>query len=439
MSQASSSGNAADLLSRFCDQQAKHDENHVEIGTVFGACFVYHLKGCDRCSTCVEHLLEDIKQRPAKFSFSRDEILDHIHEAWSHLRSDLDDLKLSIQELETQLLSLQPSTTTSEWSMTLTSPTDYSSAVGSAHPLASPPKVAYSCKRPRKLDENADFRNRVLKPEVQPDHWSLHMWQALLGWHKNLMSVPNAIRDDPNGYFLEKDIDVAAWLNKIITDNSRLVFMHCMKTVFGSHLTFETIFSEFDSNSLWPEFQQTCWITDASTPVRLGSQIIKGTKDKAQTSEPVRLPQGAEFLALLLKHGSLSRELIYEQIIPYMERDEEKRPMSAAAMERAAYMLLHQSAPAPNKGKKPLTDYNQSKPVAHASQPAKLRQSSHQQLDADLEAYNNEREPILPYSEEPPSGEPDVEMHGPTSVGAHGTLPDESTMHVDPELEDLYE
>ncbi|KIJ54594.1 hypothetical protein M422DRAFT_240663 [Sphaerobolus stellatus SS14] len=421
MSHTSNSGNTADLLSCFHDQQAKRDEHCVEVGAVFGACFIYHPKACDQCSTYVEHLLADIDQRPAKFSFSKDEILDGLHEAWPHvsgyitdlneeqvtlekelfqekadncrLRDDMDDLKEKIQELEAQLLSLQPSTT-----------------------VTSPTKVTYSCKSPHKLDENVDFRNHVLKPVKQPDHWSLHMWQALVGWHKNLMSVPNAIRDDPNSYFLEEDIDVVA-----------------------CHLTFETIFSGFNSNLLRPEFQQSCWITDASTPVRVGSQIIKGTKEKAQSTETVRLPQGAEFLALLLKHCSLSREQIYDHIIPYMERDEEKQPMSATAMERAAYISLHQSTPAPNKGKKSLTGPSQSKPSPHAAQPAKLEQSSHQQLDADLEAYNNAHEPILPYSEEPPSGEPDVEMHGPATGVVHGTLPDESTMNVDPELDDLYE
>ncbi|KIJ27460.1 hypothetical protein M422DRAFT_271372 [Sphaerobolus stellatus SS14] len=414
MSQASSSGNTAELLLRFGEQQAKHDENHVEVGAVSGACFVYHPKG--------------------------DEILDQIHEAWPHvsryitkidderatlekelfqeksdnhqLCDDLDDLKERIQELETQLSSLQSSNTVSERSTALTSPTDYSPAVGSAHPLSSPIKVTYSCKRSRKLDENADFGNRVLKPEEQPDHWSLHMWQALLGWHKNPMSVPNTIRNDPNSYFLKEDVDIAAWLNKIIADNSCSAFMHRMKSVFGSRFNFETIFSEFDSNLLRPDFQQMQWITDSSMPVRVGSQITKGTKDKAQTTEPVHLPQGAEFLTLLLKHCALSRAQIYDHIIPYMEWDEEKRPMSATGMERAAYMLLHQSAPAPNKGKKLLTG---------------------------TKAYNNQHEPILPYSEAPPSGEPDVEMHGPPAVGVRGTLPDESTMNVDPEIEDLYE
>ncbi|KIJ41828.1 hypothetical protein M422DRAFT_255152 [Sphaerobolus stellatus SS14] len=389
MSQASSSSNTAELLSPFRDQQAKHDENRVEVGAVSGACFVYHLKGCDQCSTYVEHLLADIDQHPAKFSFPRDEILDQIHEVWPHvsgyiteindehetlenelfqekvdnhqLRNDLDDLKERIQGLEAQLSSLQSSNTVSEHSMMLTSPTDYNSTVSSAHPLASPTKVTYSHKRSRKLDENTDFRNHVLKPEEWPDHWSLHMWQALLGWHKNPMSVPNAIRDDPDGYFLEEDSSLAA------------------VSILRRYLV---------------------------------SQIIKGTKDNTQTTTSVRLSHGAEFLTLLLKHCSLSRAQIYNHIILYMERDEEKRPMSAAGMEQATYMLLHQSAPAPNKGKKLLTGHK---------------------------AYNNQREPILPYSEEPPSGEPDVEMHGPTAVGVRGTLPEESTMNIDPEMEDLYE
>ncbi|KIJ24016.1 hypothetical protein M422DRAFT_275296 [Sphaerobolus stellatus SS14] len=169
------------------------------------------------------------------------------------------------------------------------------------------------------------------------------------------MSVPNAIRDDPDSYFLEEDVDVAAWV---------------------------------------------------------GPQIIKGPKDKSQSTTYVKLPTGADFLTLLLKHCSLSKEQRYHQIIPYMERDEEKQPMSTAGIERAAYMQLHQSAPAPNKGKKPLTGNK---------------------------AYNKQREPVLPYSGEPPSGEPDVEMSAPTVVGASGTLSDESTMNIDHELNDLYE
>ncbi|KIJ55037.1 hypothetical protein M422DRAFT_241123 [Sphaerobolus stellatus SS14] len=433
MSPASSSSNAAELLSHFHDQQAKRNEHCVEVGAVFDACFVFHPKGCNQCSTYVEHLLADIEQHPAKFSFTKDEIMDGLQEAWPHekadnhrLRGKMNDLNEKVQELEARLMSLQPSTTTSERSTMLTSPADNSPAVGSAHPLAMPVK-------------NEDFRNRVLKPGVRPNHWSLHMWQALVGWQKNPMSVPNAIRDDAKGYFLEEDIDVAAWLNKIIANNSRPAFMSRMKAVFGSSLAFETIFSGFDSNSLKPAFQQLCWITDTSTPIRLGSQITKGTKGKSQTAEAVKIPQGSEFLALILKHCSLSREQVYEQIIPYMERDEEKRPMSAASRERAAYMSLHQTPPAPNKGKKPLTGSSQSNPSPHAAQPVKTGQSSQQRLDAELEVYNNECEPILPYSEEPPSGEPDVEMHGSAPESACGTLPDESTINVDLDLEDLYE
>ncbi|KIJ49881.1 hypothetical protein M422DRAFT_246252 [Sphaerobolus stellatus SS14] len=89
-------------------------------------------------------------------------------------------------------------------------------------------------------------------------------------------------------------------------------------------------------------------------------------------------------------------------------------------------MQLQQSAPALNKGKKLLTGNSQSKSSAHTSQPAKIRQSSQQQLDADLEAYNKQCEPVLPYSDEPPISEPGVEMIAPTIVGTSGTLPDES-------------
>ncbi|KIJ28838.1 hypothetical protein M422DRAFT_269796 [Sphaerobolus stellatus SS14] len=372
MSHASSSGNAADLLSRFHDQQAKRDENRIEVGTVFGACFIYHPKGCERCSTYLEHLLADIEQRPAKFSFSKDEILDGLHEAWPHvssyitdlneeqvtlenelfqekadnhqLRDDVDDLKEKIQELEARLLSLQPSTTASERSLALTSPADNSPAVG---------------------------------------------------------------------YFLKEDIDVVAWLNKIIVDNSQPAFMNCMKIVFGSRLTFEMVFNGFNSNSLKPEYQQMCWITDSSTPIWLGSQITKGTKSKSQTTESVKIPQGSEFLALILKHCSLSREQTYEHIIPYMERDEEKRPMIAAAMERARLS-------------------------AHVPTAVQTGESSQQRLDTDLDSYNQVRELVLPYDEAPPSGTPDVEMDVRAVAGTSSTLHNESTMHVDPELEDLY-
>ncbi|KIJ29967.1 hypothetical protein M422DRAFT_268533 [Sphaerobolus stellatus SS14] len=71
--------------------------------------------------------------------------------------------------------------------------------------------------------------------------------------------------------------------------------------------------------------------------------------------------------------------------------------------------------------------------------PAKIRQFRQQLLDADLEAYNKQHEPVIPYSEKPPIGEPDVEMIVPTIVGASSTLPYESTMNIDPEVEDLYQ
>ncbi|KIJ28412.1 hypothetical protein M422DRAFT_270271 [Sphaerobolus stellatus SS14] len=97
-----------------------------------------------------------------------------------------------------------------------------------------------------------------------------------------------------------------------------------------------------------------------------------------------------------------------------MERHEEKRPCSTTGTERAAYMQLNQRSPAPHKG-------------------------SQQQLDTDLDSYHQMHELILPYEEGPPSGVPDVEMHVPAVAGTSGTLPNESTMNVDHELDDLYE
>ncbi|KIJ31338.1 hypothetical protein M422DRAFT_267011 [Sphaerobolus stellatus SS14] len=229
------------------------------------------------------------------------------------------------------------------------------------------------------------------------------------------MSVPNAIRDDQDGYFLKEDVDVVAWLNKISANLPHQPFMNHMKAVVGSHINFETTFSGFDSNLFHPAFQQGA-----------GSQIHLHLLE----SSP-KLPRDLRTNHRLLKQ-------IYTKIIPYMVRDEEKRPLSSAAMERAAYMALHQHAPAPNKGKKSLTGHSQSKPSVHTLQPAKIRQSSQQQLDANLEAYNQHHEPVLPYSDAPPSGEPETESNAPKSVGASGTLPDESTMDIDPELDDLY-
>ncbi|KIJ23587.1 hypothetical protein M422DRAFT_275805 [Sphaerobolus stellatus SS14] len=62
-SQSKRSRNAAELLSRFREKQAQRDGNPIEVSAVH------------------EHLLEDISQCPAKFSFAKDEILDGIHVA----------------------------------------------------------------------------------------------------------------------------------------------------------------------------------------------------------------------------------------------------------------------------------------------------------------------------------------------------------------------
>ncbi|KIJ42047.1 hypothetical protein M422DRAFT_254738 [Sphaerobolus stellatus SS14] len=290
MSHTTRSGNATELLSQFCEQQALHGEHHIEVGAVFGAYFVYHLTGCDRCSSYLEHLLEDIEQCPAKFSFSKNEIMDGLHEAWPHiseyitaldaeqitlekelkeekadncqLQSDMDDLDEKIQELEAQLLSLQPKT-----------PTD----VG-PHPLS------------QKLFEDPSFQNRVPVLEQQPDYWSLYMWNILKDWHTNPMSVPNALRDNHDGYFLEEDIDVAAWISKVAADILQSAFMAQMKAVFGSRDNFDTAFGEFDKNLLRADHRATMWITDLSTPLRVGNTILRGRSGTSQTTPSEKLP-----------------------------------------------------------------------------------------------------------------------------------------------------
>ncbi|KIJ43431.1 hypothetical protein M422DRAFT_253314 [Sphaerobolus stellatus SS14] len=89
-------------------------------------------------------------------------------------------------------------------------------------------------------------------------------------------------------------------------------------------------------------------------------------------------------------------------------------------------------------GKRPVTGSLQSWLSLHAPTPVKTGESSHQRLDADLDSYNQVPEPVLPYEEEPPHGEPKTGDIAPPSVGANKTLTDESHMDVDPELDDIY-
>ncbi|KIJ38262.1 hypothetical protein M422DRAFT_259171 [Sphaerobolus stellatus SS14] len=94
--------------------------------------------------------------------------------------------------------------------------------------------------------------------------------------------------------------------------------------------------------------------------------------------------------------------------------------------------------PAPNKGKKLVAGSLQSQLLLHVPTPAKTGESSKQRLDTDLESYNQVREPVLPYDEAPPSGEVETGDNAPPHAGASSTLPDESTMDIDPELYDIY-
>ncbi|KIJ37904.1 hypothetical protein M422DRAFT_259520 [Sphaerobolus stellatus SS14] len=228
------------------------------------------------------------------------------------------------------------------------------------------------------------------------------------------MSIPNAIRDNSDSYFLEEDVDITVWISKIAVDISRLAFMAQMKTVFRSHDNFDTAFSGFSKD------------------------LLQGSHQQSQNTISEKLPKGPDFLALVLEHCSLTREQIYTCIIPYMIQHEEKRPCSGAGSECATYMHLNQRPPASNKGKGPMTGSLQSCLSVHMPTPAKTGESIQQWLDADLDSYNQVHELVLPYEEAPPSSNPDVEMDVATVAENSGTLPDESTMYVDPELEDLY-
>ncbi|KIJ29339.1 hypothetical protein M422DRAFT_269293 [Sphaerobolus stellatus SS14] len=230
------------------------------------------------------------------------------------------------------------------------------------------------------------------------------------------MSVPNALREDSDSYFLEEDIDIAAWLNKVIGELPRQAIMLRMKDIFGSRINFDTAFSGFNPDLLCAEMHRT---------------------HKMQI-ETAKIPEGPEFLKLVLDHCSLSREQIYHQIIPYMIWDDEKQPLSATAVEHAAYMALRNQEKAPYKGKRPVTASRQSKPSVHASTPAKTGESSWQWLDADLESYGQAREQVLPYDEAPPSGEPESGETALLSGGATSTLYDESTMDIDQIVDDIY-
>ncbi|KIJ41236.1 hypothetical protein M422DRAFT_255740 [Sphaerobolus stellatus SS14] len=270
-SQAKRSGNAAELLAQFRKQQAQHNENCIEVSAVY------------------EHLLEDIERRPSTFAFTKDEILDGLNEVWPHigkyiqnldvlraafekelyeetanncqLRDENEDLQAQILILETQIESLQTPTFSECIS---TPPPTTESPLGSNPPLASPVKVQYSHKRSRKLDKNEDFRNKV-------------------------GTVTNALREDSDRYFLKEDVDVTAWLNKVIGELPCQAIMLRMKDVFGNHMNFEMVFSGFDPNLLCAEMHHTRWITDASTPLHIGSQVTKGIKGKSpyKSKKPV--------------------------------------------------------------------------------------------------------------------------------------------------------
>ncbi|KIJ49879.1 hypothetical protein M422DRAFT_246247 [Sphaerobolus stellatus SS14] len=206
--------------------------------------------------------------------------------------------------------------------------------------------------------------------------------------------------------------------------------MEQMKVVFGSRDNFDTAFSGFATNLLKLDHEATMWITDSSTPLRIGTHIVKGRPPKSQDTKPERLPTGPDFLALVLEHCALTRAQIYGQIIPYMIRHEAKRACSCAGSERAAYMHLNQCPPAPHKGKRPVTASLQSRLSAHALTPVQTGESSHQRLDEDLDNYNQVHDPVIPY-EEPPSSEPMTGEVAPTVADANSSLPDENSMDID--------
>ncbi|KIJ42204.1 hypothetical protein M422DRAFT_254594 [Sphaerobolus stellatus SS14] len=304
----------------------------------------------------------------------------------------MDDLQEKIQTLEAQVQSLQSKNSTGVQTAVATVMTDISSSDVGMHPLSN------------------GFLNYVRVPETRPAYWSLYMWNTLKEWYTNPMSIPNALRDDNDSFFLEEDIDVAAWLNKISADIHRPAFNSQMKVVFGSRDKFDMAFSGFSSNLLHADHEFSMWITDSSMPLRIDNTITKGKPDKSQ-SKSEDFPKGPDFLC----------------IIPYMICQEEKKPCSDAGA----------GLPAPNKGKRPMAGSLKSRTLAHAPTPTKAGESSKQQLDTDLDLSQQVHDVVLPYEEAPPSGEPGIGDNAPISAGASGTLHEESTMDIDQEI-DIY-
>ena len=255
------------------------------------------------------------------------------------------------------------------------------------------------------------------------------------------MSVPNAVRDDEDGNFLDEDIDMAAWISKVSADVTRTAFMDQMKVVFGSRVNFDTAFSGFAPNLLRPDHEANMWLTDAATPIRVGTTIHKGSTSKSQTAKSEKFPKGPDFLALVLEHCALTRSQIENRIIPYMIRQESKWPCSRAGRERAAYQHFTQRPTVALKGKRPVAGSLQSRLSVHAPTPVRAGESSRQRLDEDLESYSQVHNQVLPYDEEPAAGEPpsDSTVVAPATAGTNNALHDESNMDIDPELDHLYD
>ncbi|KIJ41790.1 hypothetical protein M422DRAFT_255103 [Sphaerobolus stellatus SS14] len=218
-SQAKCSSNAADLLLQFHEQRARHDENCVEVSAVHGACFAYHPEGCDQCTIYLEHLLEDIERHPSMYVFTRDEILSGINEVWPHIWEYIQQLDESRATFEREL---------------------YDETAAN-----------------RQLrDKNEDLHAQIITLETRIESLQAPSL-TLVGWHQNPMSVPNALREDNNGYFLEQDIDVAAWLTKVIGELPRQAIMLRMKGMFGSCTNFETACYRFDLNLFCAEMHRS--------------------------------------------------------------------------------------------------------------------------------------------------------------------------------------